>query len=79
LNSATRPKHGSWLNIAENELSCLTRQCLHDRRIGELATLQTEVTGWPIDLTATQLGVDWQVKIDDARCKLKTVYPKTLL
>lgn len=73
------PKHGSWLNIAENELSCLTRQCLHDRRLGELAILQAEIKAWSLDLTAAQRGVDWQMKIDDARCKLKTVYPKILL
>jgi hypothetical protein len=73
------PKHGSWLNIAENELSCLTRQCLHDRRLGELAILQAEIKAWSLDITAAQRGVDWQMKIDDARCKLKTVYPKILL
>jgi hypothetical protein len=73
------PKHGSWLNIAENELSCMTRQCLHGRRIGELTTLQHEIAAWSIDLTEAQRGVDWQMKIDDARCKLKTVYPKILL
>lgn len=73
------PKHGSWLNIAENELSCLTRQCLHGRRIGELATLQAEIAAWSIDITAAQRGVDWQRKIDDTRCKLKTVCPKFCL
>ena len=73
------PKHGSWLNIAENELSCMTRQCLHGRRLGELATLQKEIAAWSLDITAAQRGVDWQMKIDDARCKLKTVYPEILL
>jgi hypothetical protein len=73
------PKHGSWLNIAENELSSLTRQCLHSRRIGELPLLQDEIGAWSIDVTSTQRGVDWQMKIDDARCKLKTVYPKILV
>lgn len=73
------PKHGSWLNIAENELSCLTSQCLRDRRIGELQELQEEIEAWSIDVTDTQRGVDWQMKIDDARCKLKSVYPKILL
>lgn len=73
------PKHGSWLNIAENELSCMTRQCLHGRRIGELALLQDEIRAWSIDVTDTQRGVDWQMTIDDARCKLKSVYPKILL
>ena len=71
------PKHGSWLNIAENELSCMTSQCLKGRRIGELAILQEEINAWSIDVTDRQRGVDWQMKIEDARCKLKTVYPKT--
>ncbi|NOX55296.1 MAG: IS630 family transposase [Planctomycetes bacterium] len=73
------PKHGSWLNIAESELSCMTRQCLHGRRIGELRVLQEELAAWSIDITDAQRGVDWQMKIDDARCKLKSVYPKILL
>jgi len=70
------PKHGSWLNIAENELSCLTSQCLRDRRIGELAKLQDEIGAWSIDVTNTQRGVDWQMKVGDARCKLLSIYPK---
>ena len=70
------PKHGSWLNIAENELSSLTRQCLADRRIGDIATLQEEIAAWSCDVYTTQRGVDWQMIIDDARCKLKSVYPK---
>ena len=73
------PKHGSWLNIAENELSCLTSQCLSDRRIGELGELQEEIGAWSVDITSTQRGVDWQMKIDDARCKLMSVYPKILV
>ena len=73
------PKHGSWLNIAENELSSMTRQCLHGRRIGELSLLQEEVGVWSLDVTSTQRGVDWQMKIDDARSKLKSVYPKILV
>jgi len=70
------PKHGSWLNVAENELSALTRQCVAGRRIGSLAELQEEIAAWSADVNRTQRGVDWQMKIDDARCKLKTVYPK---
>lgn len=73
------PKHGSWLNIAENELSCMTSQCLRDRRIGEIAELQDEIEAWSIDVTSIQRGVDWQMKIEDARCKLKSVYPKIQL
>jgi hypothetical protein len=70
------PKHGSWLNIAECELSCLTRQCLSDRRLGELELLQTEIRAWYEQTNARQRGIDWQFKIDDARCKLKRLYPK---
>lgn len=70
------PKHGSWLNIAENELSSLTRQCVSGRRIGDLPTLQEEIAAWSTDVNSTQRGVDWQMQIGDARCKLKSVYPK---
>jgi hypothetical protein len=73
------PKHGSWLNIAENELSSLTRQCVSGRRIGDIETLRKETEAWFIDVNATQRGVDWQMKIDDARCKLKSIYPKNML
>ena len=69
------PKHGSWLNIAENELSCLTSQCLKDRRIGDVETLQEEIGAWSTDVTRTQRGVNWRLKIDDARYKLVSVYP----
>ena len=69
------PKHGSWLNIAENELSSLTRQCVSDRRFADVATLREETAAWSTDVNATQRGVDWQMKIDDARTKLKSVYP----
>lgn len=70
------PKHGSWLNIAESELSALTRQCLRDRRMGDINTLNDEVKAWSEDINANQRGVDWQMKIDDARVKLKSLYPK---
>ena len=63
------PKHGSWLNIAENELSAMTRQCLQRRRIGDVATLHGEVSAWSVDVNNTQRGVDWHMKVDDARCK----------
>jgi hypothetical protein len=69
------PKHGSWLNIAENELSSLTRQCVTGRRFADIQTLQDETSAWSLDVNSTQRGVDWQMKIDDARCKLKSVYP----
>ncbi len=69
------PKHGSWLNIAENELSSLTRQCVSGRRIGEIETLREETKAWSTDVNESQRGVDWQMKIKDARCKLKSIYP----
>ena len=71
--SRCTPKHGSWLNIAENELR--TRQCLRHRRLGD--TLQAEA--WSVDVNERQRGVDWQMKVDDARCKLKSVYPQIIL
>lgn len=73
------PKHGSWLNIAENELSSLTRQCVSDERFGDIATLRDTTVAWSTDINNTQRGVDWQMKIDDARCKLISVYPKIKL
>ncbi len=73
------PKHGSWLNIAENELSSMTRQCLHGRRMSNLKTLCQEISAWSTDVNKTQRGVDWHMKIGDARYKLKSVYPKIRL
>jgi DDE superfamily endonuclease len=70
------PKHGSWLNVAECEPSCLTSQCLSGRRIGELALLQIEIAAWAARTNANQRGVDWQFRIEDARVKLKRLYPK---
>jgi len=69
------PKHGSWLNIAENALSSLTHQCVADRRFGAIASLREATKAWSNDVNATQRGVDWQMRIDDARTKLKSVYP----
>lgn len=73
------PKHGSWLNIAENELSSLTRQCVAGRRFPDVEALRAETTAWSADVNDKQRGVDWQMKVDDARCKLKSVYPKIKL
>lgn len=73
------PKHGSWLNIAENELSSMTRQCVAGRRIGDIAMLQSETRAWACDVNTTQRGVDSQMKIDDARTKLTSIYPKIKL
>jgi len=73
------PKHGSWLNIAENELSSLTRQCVAGRRFPDIDTLLAETEAWSTDVNTTQRGVDWQMKVSDARIKLKTIYPKIKL
>ena len=73
------PKHGSWLNIAENELSSLTSQCVSGRRFGDLNTLQSEIGAWSAAVNLTQRGVDWQMKVEDARGKLKSVYPNIKL
>jgi hypothetical protein len=69
------PKHGSWLNVAESELSVLTRQCL-GRRIANQAEVEAETTVWNADRNHRQIGVDWQFTTDDARIKLKRLYPK---
>lgn len=71
------PKHGSWLNIAEIELSVLTRQCL-DRRISDLDTLNAELAAWQRHTNAGQRQVDWQFTTDDARIKLRHLYPEVL-
>ena len=70
------PKPGSWLNIAENALRALTRQCLHNRRFGDTPQLATATAAWSTASNAKQRGVDWQFKINDARTKLKSLYPK---
>ena len=74
------PKHGSWLNIiAENELSSMTRQCVAGRRFRDVNTLREETSAWSSDVNKTQRGVDRQMKIDDARSKLRSIYPKIKL
>jgi len=69
------PKHGSWLNIAEIELSALTRQCL-DRRIEDLEVLNTELVAWQNAANADQRQVRWQFTTEDARTRLRHLYPK---
>lgn len=69
------PKHGSWLNIAEIELSALTRQCL-DRRIDNLDVLNTELAAWQTATNADQRQVDWQFTTEHARIKLRHLYPE---
>lgn len=68
------PKHGSWLNVAEMELSVLARQCL-DRRIPDLEALRREVAAWEAGRNAAVAKVDWQFTTADARVKLKRLYP----
>jgi transposase len=68
------PKHGSWLNMAEIELSVLTRQCL-DRRIGSRLELEREVAAWQATRNAREVGINWRFTTTDARIKLKHLYP----
>lgn len=75
INLVHTPKHGSWLNIAESELSVLTRQCL-DRRLPEQTQVADECTHWTDQRNAQQIGVDWQFETADARIKLRHLYPK---
>ena len=69
------PKHGSWLNMAEIELSVLKGQCL-DRRIPDMPTLQAEAAAWEKDRNNSAKKIVWQFKTSDARIKLKSLYPK---
>ena len=73
------PQHGSWLNIAENELSSMTRQWVSGRRFGTIELLRTETAAWQQHSNDKQRGVDWQFQVQDARFKLKSVYPKILV
>jgi hypothetical protein len=69
------PKHGSWLNIAEIELSALSIQCLASRRIPTITQLNEELSAWHTNRNTAQKGVDWQFTTDDSRIKLKHLYP----
>ena len=69
------PKHGSWLNVAEIELSVMTKQCL-DRRIPNIEMLRRETSAWAIARNKSQTGVDWHFTTKDARTKLKRLYPQ---
>jgi len=69
------PKHGSWLNIAEIELSVLSGQCL-DRRIESMDLLRSECSAWDQQRNEQQKGVDWRFTTADARIKLKRLYPQ---
>jgi len=70
------PKHGSWLNIAEIELSVLARQSL-SHRIPDRSTLQREIAAWESTRNAAETPVDWRFTTADARIKLRRLYPKT--
>lgn len=72
------PKHGSWLNIAESELSAMTRQCLKNRRFSDIEKLRKNITAWSENTNKKQRGVDWQFTVGDARQKLKSIYPKII-
>ena len=69
------PKHGSWLNIAEIELSAMAAQCLGQRRISCIETLNSELAVWHTKRNQSQKGVDWHFTATDARIKLKRLYP----
>lgn len=69
------PKHGSWLNMAESEFSVLSRQCL-SRRIPDQESLRREIQEWEKERNQRAVVTDWQFKVEDARIKLKSLYPK---
>jgi DDE superfamily endonuclease len=69
------PKHGSWLNIAECELSVLTRQSL-DRRLNSRDAVAHEAAAWSEQRNARQIGIEWHFTTHDARTRLKRLYPK---
>ena len=73
------PKHGSWLNIAELELSALAIQCLAHRRLPSIEILNRELTAWHTIRNHTQKGVDWHFTAPDARIKLKHLYPNVMI
>lgn len=75
LEMVYTPKHGSWLNIAEIELGVLNRQCM-DERIGEKTQLVQEVSAWEDRRNGETAKIDWQFTTDDARIKLRRLYPK---
>jgi hypothetical protein len=73
------PTHGSWLDIAELELSALAAQCLGTRRIGDIETLNAELSAWHTCRNRKQKGVNWQFTTADARTKLKRLYPEIIM
>ena len=73
------PKHGSWLNIAELELSALSIQCLEQRRIPSIDLLNQELLAWHTSRNILQKGVNWQFSNAHARIKLKSLYPVVMI
>ena len=71
------PKNGSWLNMAEMELSILSRQCLGDRRFGAAETMDLEIGAWERNRNEKRRGANWRFTTSDARIKLKSLYPRT--
>jgi hypothetical protein len=69
------PKHGSWLNIAEIELSALNGQCLN-RRIPSIEVMRKEVAAWELDRNNRNAIIDWHFTTENARIKLKRLYPE---
>jgi transposase len=69
------PKHGSWLNMAEIELSAMATQSLGERRIGDIKRLNEELAAWHSRRNESQKGIEWQFTTKDARMKLKRLYP----
>jgi hypothetical protein len=70
------PKNGSWLNMAEMELSILSRQCLRERRFGTAAALDAAVDAWTAGRNTRRCGTQWRFTTDDARIKLQSLYPQ---
>lgn len=70
------PKHGSWLNVAECELSAMTSQCIKHRKFGTIDFLSKEIKTWAEKTNKKQRGINWQFNIEKARGKLKSIYPK---
>jgi hypothetical protein len=75
LNLVFTPKNGSWLNMAEVELSVLSRQCLRGRRFGTAEALDAEVVIWVADRNLQRRGTSWRFTTEDARIKLQSLYP----
>jgi hypothetical protein len=71
------PKHGSWLNVAENELSALPRQCVSKQRFETIEKLRDETNSWTENCNKKQKSIIWQFNVENARIKLHALYPKS--